>query len=150
MDAIIEFFSENEALWWWLGAASILMFVGSLLGLPYLVSWIPEDYFTNHGAAKSSFRFRHPVLRVTGLVLKNCLGVVLIVAGIAMLVLPGQGILTIVIGLLLLNFPGKRSLEIWLIQKPRIARLINWMRARHSKPPLQVPGEEDQIQSVDS
>ena len=150
MTSIIEFFNQNEALWWWLGVGSALMFVGSLFSLPYLVSWIPEDYFTDHRSAKNSFSFRHPALRISGLVLKNLFGLILIAAGIAMLILPGQGILTIVIGLLMMNFPGKRSLEIWLIGKPTVSRLINWMRARHGRPPLQVPGEVEQVPVIES
>ena len=50
---------------------------------------------------------RYPVLRPLLLIAKNLLGFVLIVAGIAMLVLPGQGLLTIVVGVVLMNFPGR-------------------------------------------
>lgn len=43
--------------------------------------------------------------------LRNVLGAILLVAGIAMLVLPGQGVPTILISLGLMNFPGKYRLE---------------------------------------
>jgi len=57
-------------------------------------------------------------------------------AGIVMLVLPGQGILTIVIGLMLSNFPGKYRLERWLVMRPRVLRTINWLRQRSKRNPL--------------
>ena len=38
---------------------------------------------------------------------KNLLGVFFVLIGIAMLVLPGQGILTIIAGMMLLDFPGR-------------------------------------------
>jgi hypothetical protein len=139
MTAISNLFSNNEALLWWLGSISLVMFIGSLIALPYLVSWIPEDYFTNHRSAEDSFLSQHPSLRLGGLILKNVLGVILIVAGIAMLVLPGQGILTIVIGLMLMNFPGKRSLEKRLIRQRSIAKAINWLRAKRNRSPLRIP-----------
>jgi hypothetical protein len=36
----------------------------------------------------------------------------LLLAGIIMLVTPGQGIISIVLGLFLMEFPGKRKLEL--------------------------------------
>jgi hypothetical protein len=72
-------------------------------------------------------------------VLRNLLGGALVVAGIAMLVLPGQGILTILIGLLLMDFPGKRRGEIYLLRKRTVARAVNWIRSRAKQPPLELP-----------
>src|SRR5438445_9959440 len=47
---------------------------------------------------------RHPVLRGLGFSIKNLLGVLFVLAGIAMLVLPGQGLLTMLIGLSFFGF----------------------------------------------
>ena len=66
--------------------------------------------------------------------LLNC--AVFLVAGVAMLVLPGQGLLTILIGLMLISFPGKRGLERRIVGRPTILRILNGMRARRSLPPL--------------
>jgi hypothetical protein len=139
MTALTDFFSNNEALLWWLGSISFVMFIGTLIALPYLISWIPEDYFTNHRSAEDSFLSQHPSLRTVGLILKNVLGIIMIVAGIAMLVLPGQGILTMLIGLMLMNFPGKRALEKRIIRQRSISKAINWLRSKRGKPPLQIP-----------
>ena len=61
--------------------------------------------------------------------------------GIAMLVLPGQGLLTIVVGIVLLNFPGKYRLERWLATRSPVWRSLNWLRRRAGRPELQRPEE---------
>jgi hypothetical protein len=58
------------------------------------------------------------------------------VAGIAMLVLPGQGVLTMLLGVMLMNFPGKYELERQIIQQPTILKALNWMRRRANRPDL--------------
>jgi hypothetical protein len=60
----------------------------------------------------------------------NAAGSLFIVAGIAMLVLPGQGVITIVVGLLLIDFPGKFRLERWLARRRPLMRGITWIRSR--------------------
>ncbi len=67
------------------------------------------------------------------------MGLVLVLAGLAMLVLPGQGLLTLVIGLGLLNFPGKSSLIRRLLGQNKVLGTINRLRARVKKEPLAAP-----------
>jgi hypothetical protein len=128
----------HEAVLWWMGALSVATFVGTLIGLPILVARIPADYFRTDRRS-ASHHAQSSVPRVLSVLLKNLLGIVLILAGVAMLVLPGQGILTILMGLMLMNFPGKRALERRLVQQPSVLRAINWMRARAHQPALEVP-----------
>ena len=128
----------HETLLWWLGALSIVMVVGTLVVLPLIVARLPADYFTRdqrHTSGHTSAR----TPRLLGLVGKNLLGIVLILAGVAMLVLPGQGLLMILIGLMLMDFPGKRALERRLVQQPSVWQAINWMRAKAHRPALQRP-----------
>ena len=129
----------HEAVLWWMGALSVAAFVGTLIALPILVARIPADYFRRDRRYARHHHAQSTVPRVLGLLLKNLLGVVLILAGVAMLLLPGQGILTILIGLMLMNFPGKRALERCLVQQPSVLRAINWMRAKAHQPALEVP-----------
>ncbi|MDX1606547.1 MAG: PGPGW domain-containing protein [Candidatus Competibacterales bacterium] len=140
MTELLTWIQGNETLLWWLGIGSLLTFVGSLVAIPVLVSRIPADYFVrpDHRPMLPYFG-RHPLLRVLGLLLKNLFGIVFVLAGIAMLVLPGQGILSLLIGISLMNFPGKRALELWLIRQPAVHRGINWIRRRGGHPPLEVP-----------
>ena len=71
--------------------------------------------------------------------LKNLAGLGIVVLGVAMLLLPGQGILTILIGLTLLDFPGKRRLEIWFVRRSSILNGINRIRKKARREPLMLP-----------
>jgi hypothetical protein len=101
-----------------------------------------EDYFMPHRDADRTLAGRHPALRLLGLAAKNLLGLLLLAAGLAMLVLPGQGLLTMVMGIMLLNFPRKRALELRLIRIPALLRTVNSLRAKAHRPPLQLPPRE--------
>lgn len=115
---------------------------GSLLGLflvPWIVARIPEDYFSEAAAPPMPWARMHPVWRAVLHGLKNLLGVLFAVAGVAMLVLPGQGLLTLFLAFMLLEFPGKRRLELWLVRRPILRRVIDWIRRRAGRRPLRLP-----------
>jgi hypothetical protein len=134
----LDFIRTYENLLLLLGAVSIVTFFGSLLVVPWLVVRIPADYFALEERRIAHYAGRHTALRWSGLIAKNCLGAVLIVMGIAMLILPGQGLLTILIGIVLMNFPGKFRLERWLVQKGPIWRSVNWLRRRAGRRELEI------------
>ena len=133
---MLEWVQGHEALLGWLAAASVVTLVGSVIVVPWIVLRIPADYFARTYRHDALWTDRHPVVRVLLHAGKNVAGGVLVVAGVAMLVLPGQGVLTIVVGLLLLDFPGKRNLERRLIALPAVLVTINWLRRRNRRPPL--------------
>jgi hypothetical protein len=139
MAQVFDWLREYEVALGWFVGLSTLMFVGSLAAIPWLVIQIPADYFIHHRSLADRWRQRHPLLRWTLLIAKNLCGIVLILAGIAMLVLPGQGILTILVGLVCLDFPGKFALERGLVQQRPVIGAINWMRAKAGHPPLELP-----------
>ena len=60
----------------------------------------------------------------------------LIMGGILMLVLPGQGLLTILVGLMLSDYPGKFKLEKRIIKTNLVLKTINWYRTKSNIPPL--------------
>jgi hypothetical protein len=122
-----------------MGVVSVLTFVGTLVVLPFVVARLPADYFVRDRQCHAASREQHMALRLIVLVVKNVLGLVFVLAGVAMLVLPGQGILTILIGLSLMDFPGKRTLERRFVQQPTVLQAINWMRRKAGQPPLIVP-----------
>jgi hypothetical protein len=76
-------------------------------------------------------------------ILKNAFGAVLVLAGIAMLVLPGQGLLAILVGVMLANFPGKYALERRIISRPTVSKAVNRIRKMAGRPPLDIPAEEN-------
>ena len=71
-------------------------------------------------------------------ILKNVVAVVLLLAGVAMLVLPGQGVATILVGLLMMDFPRKKELQRRILSMPAILRTVNALRTRTGEPPLVV------------
>lgn len=128
--------NENQQLIAQLSIGSIIVFVVSLLSLPWLVAKIPEDYFKPTKRHPTQWKSQHPAIRMLALIGKNILGVVLLAGGILMLVVPGQGILTMVAGLLLMDYPGKFKLERKLASIPAVFDGLNWLRAKANKPPL--------------
>jgi hypothetical protein len=139
MTEILTWLQTYQSLLWWLGAMSIVTFLGTLIVVPLLIVRIPADYFLRNQQQVRDGRPQHPLARSFGFVLKNLLGLIFVLAGIAMLVLPGQGILTILIGLMMMNFPGKHALEQRLVQQPTVLGALNWMRAKANQPALVVP-----------
>lgn len=119
----------------WLAVSSLFMFVGTLIAIPIILVRLPADYFDIR-KPRPWMEEHHPILRVIGHLVKNLVGLVFVFAGLAMLLLPGQGILTILIGLSLLEFPGKRRLEAKLVGQQTVLSTINKMRAKFGKPPL--------------
>jgi len=122
----------------------------SLLGLiavPWAIVRIPGDYFLGPRPPRLPWADAHPVLRILLTLTKNALGILLVLAGIAMLVLPGQGLLAILVGAMLVDFPGKRPMELALIRMKRVHAVLNWVRRRAGRGPLLVdedPGQGGQ------
>ena len=120
--------------------ASLILFVGSILLIPVLVAKVRVDYFVNPSEGHSgSWINRHPSAKLALFVVKNFLGITLLISGVIMLVLPGQGIITVLIALTLLDFPGKRSLEIHLIRQKHVQTAFNWIRRRAGQPQIMIP-----------
>jgi hypothetical protein len=142
MSTLAQWADEYRQVLYWLGGVSLATLVISALVLPFLVTRMSADYFLPDRDPSRSFAHRHPVIRWTGLVVKNLFGVVLFVAGILMLALPGQGILTIFIGLMLTDFPGKHHLELWLVRLPAVGKALNWIRKKSRHEPLIIPPRE--------
>jgi hypothetical protein len=118
-----------------LTVASAIGFVGSLIAIPMILVRLPADYFDTR-TPRHWMKDHHPALRLAGLVVKNVVGIVFLLAGFAMLFLPGQGVLTMLIGISLMDFPKKRELEAKMVGQPTVLGVINSMRQKFGKPPL--------------
>ncbi len=114
--------------------ASLACFVGSLLALPWLVARAPVDYFMREHASDDPW---------FGRVVRNGAGVVLLIVGVAMLVLPGQGLLTILLALSLLDFPGKHALLRRMVGRKSVAKALQWLRAKAHRPPFELPSPRE-------
>jgi hypothetical protein len=123
----------------WIGLLSSGLFVGSIALIWILIVGMPVDYLTRDQLTSKSFFFRHPVLRVIAVVVRNLVGLLLVVMGFVMLLTPGQGVLSICVGITLLDFPGKHTLIRRMLGRPRVLNVINKIRSRARKPPLETP-----------
>lgn len=131
LESLLEFKFIFVGLAW----GSLVLFIVSLAVIPWLVTKIPADYFHEERRRRDALSDRSLPLQLL-LGFKNLCGCLLVLLGLVMLVLPGQGILTIVIGLFLMNFPGKYRLERSLVSRPKVLDSLNWIRAKAQKPPL--------------
>jgi len=141
--------SVSEALLSWLrehgraleiatGVAALTS-LGSLIAVPWMLARIPADYFARDDAPPLPWARAHPLARWVLHSAKNVLGVALILVGTALLVLPGQGLMTLFVGFLLIDFPGKRRLEMRLVRRKFVHRVIDWIRHRAGRPALSLP-----------
>ncbi|HDR47017.1 MAG TPA: hypothetical protein ENN94_04875 [Geoalkalibacter subterraneus] len=145
---ITGLFEGREFLIGGLGGLSLLMFVGSLIAVPLVIVRLPEDYIRREHKLVRKWP-RH--IWVPFLILKNGLGVLFLLSGLSMLILPGQGLLTLFIGLVLLDFPRKRILIHRILGCRPIYGAINSLRARFGKPKLEPPLSEtvERLQNLD-
>lgn len=131
LNNITDWLTQHATLLYWIGIISLLIFLLSLLLLPWLISKIPVDYFTQK--RDHSVKLLSPVN-----LLRNLVGMLVVLAGLAMLILPGQGMLSILIGLMIMQFPGKYALERWVITRKGVLTALNWIREKGGHSPLQI------------
>lgn len=136
INSLIEIFNVYKNLIFWFGSISLFVFIFSLISIKWLVALIPEDYFINKKDSK--IKTSNIFIWYIVLIFKNLIGYSLILGGIMMLVLPGQGLFTIIIGLMMSNYPGKYSIEKKFIAIPTILKSINWLRRKSNKPPIRI------------
>jgi hypothetical protein len=121
-----------------LGAALIVVsFAVSMFVISVVMVKIPANYF--HSDYEHHFLTdKHFILRWTVIVIKNIVGVVLILLGLIMAFpgVPGPGVLTILIGLIMVDIPGKRRIEALIIKRPTILSAVNGLRLKYNKPTL--------------
>ena len=141
-EAIVEGFQSHTALAGTIAGLSVLVVLVYGAVMFAAVSRVSPDYFVSRAPSASTWRGRHPLVRFLGHVVKNVVGVVLLIIGVAMLVLPGQGMLTIVVALMLLDFPGKRRLTLRILRLRHVRSGIDWIRAKAKRPPLILPDAE--------
>jgi hypothetical protein len=115
-----------------------LTFVISVVAVAAVIVRLPADYFREDYV--SPLAEQHPIVRWTGVVVKNAAGALLVLLGLLLSLpgIPGQGLLTILIGVMLLDFPGKRRIERRLVSRPRVLAGINALRALFGKAPLRL------------
>jgi hypothetical protein len=146
---VLEFFKRVA---YGYGSLGLALQVGIVLALTVIttafgiamVVWIPPDHFQSGRPEPASWWRTQPLLRGSGLVLKNLVGAVFFVLGFVMALplVPGPGLVFMLLGLSLLDFPGKKTAERRLLAVPSVIRFLNEVRARFGRPPLLVDDRE--------
>ena len=134
LNNLLEYTNTYKNFIFWISLISLTIFIISILSIRWLVLLIPENYFKEkkNSILKEKYFFYWVAFKF----IKNSLGYLLIIGGILMLVLPGQGILTIFVGMILSDYPGKYHIEKKIIQSSIILRTINSIRKKSGKKPL--------------
>ncbi len=116
-----------------LGIVSTITFFLSLLIIPLVIQRLDTDFFI-HLHEHTKKEDEHPMTFILLRALRYLLGSVLIVAGLLMLFLPGQGIITTILGISLLDFPGKKMLTDKIVGFHSVQNGLNWVRKKGNKP----------------
>ena len=149
---MIEHLPANATCSYVLAGAGLFLvsLVVSIVVIGTLLVLLPPTYFLD-SHDRGLWIDQHPVVRWTGIILKNILGVVIVLFGAALSLpgIPGQGLLTILIGLVLIDFPGKRKLERRILRVPRVLARVNRLRGRFGKPPLMLEDRRQPQRAVD-
>jgi hypothetical protein len=137
-DSILTWLQSHQSILGWVGLFSLIMMVATILTVPLIIVRLPAQFLNEEKdpltAIAQPWRWLYRVV-------KNLVGAALLLAGLAMLILPGQGLLTLVIALGLMDFPGKRRLSRRFIGQQRVLRAINRLRARAHQAPLAAPAD---------
>jgi len=135
----IEPLRDHATIIWWASGISAILFVATLIAIPVMLIRMPADYFVSKPV--HDWPARHAAVHISLVVLKNLVGALLLLVGLSMLILPGQGLLTMFVGITLLDFPGKRKFELWMINHRPLRRAANWIRGKNNRPPLHLPDD---------
>ncbi|WP_136798253.1 PGPGW domain-containing protein [Desulfosediminicola ganghwensis] len=119
-----------------LAALSICTFLVSIILIPILVARLPRKYFHRDYSHKHTLAQRFTLWQALRRLLRNFIGLLLLLAGIVMLFLPGQGLITIIIGIALMDFPYKKQLIYTLTRAKAVQKSLNWLRKKTRKEPF--------------
>jgi hypothetical protein len=138
MSRVEQWIGLHEQLFWWVGLLSLVLFVGTLGVLGLIVVKLPQDHFVS-GRKRPIIPIQHRAGRVGYRLFKNGVGIFFILAGLIMLVLPGQGLVALLVGMSLTDFPGRDRLVRAIMRQKRVLGSANWLRAKCNRPPLKSP-----------
>ena len=138
VEAMVMWLQSHESFLEWTVPLSLLMMAATLFAVPLIIVRLPSGYLNEEDNQLSEIQ---PIWRRPYLIFKNIIGATLVLAGLAMLILPGQGLLTLIVGLGLMNFPGKRRLIRRIILRRRVLVAIIRLRASANREPIAMPDD---------
>ena len=137
LDDFTQHLSHHTEWMSYIAFASVIFFIVSIILIPKIIAYIPEDYFIVKSEMPATTKLSIGRLIVS--IIRNIVGIFLIFCGIVMLITPGQGVLTILAGIFILEFPGKFKFELFLVKKPSVLKTLNWIRRKQNVSDFQIP-----------
>ncbi len=138
VEAAMGWLSEHRAILIWATAGSVVLLLATLAAGAWMLVRIEPDYL-RRSTRGPRFEWASAPVRIALIIGKNALGWALILLGVAMLALPGQGLITIAVGLVLVDLPGKRRVIRSILGRESVLTRINTLRRRAGREPLQPP-----------
>ena len=129
---ILKWTGEN---WWKVAIVSVTSFVLTLVGCTVMITNLPSNYFI--GSYKEH-RINNPFVRFFVSLIKNIVGLLLIIVGALMCLLPGPGLLNVLAGLIISDFPGKKRLARRIIRIRSVFLTANKIRLHFKRQPLEL------------
>jgi hypothetical protein len=126
----------------WIVALTTTASITYFVVITYFITQMDKQYFVRRKTSEDD-TMQH--IHLTSMnrsvacvvqIAKIILGFGLLVCGILMLVLPGQGLITMLIGLSLLPFPGKDKMEERILARNSVRSTLNWIRLKAKKEPF--------------
>ena len=105
---------------------SALLFILSIIFIPYLILRLPKSYFVRE-------LFERPSQNLILIFFKYIIGYLLIIFGLIMLVTPGQGLISILLGITLIPSTRRNKLIIYLIRLKGVQSSLNFIRVKFKK-----------------
>jgi hypothetical protein len=136
LQTILDWFRNHDDLLLWATGASIIFYAAILLTMPLIAARMPLDYFKPE--YQSPFRHDHPVIGGLIWLARNIAGGLLLVAGFAMVPLPGPGVPVVLMGLMITTLPARRHLMRMALRRRPVLNAFNWFRAKRGAPPFQL------------
>lgn len=130
---ILVIVKDHQTVVVWITVGSAVGFLLTLLVAPWLLIKLPKDYFSTPETNDLNLLGNHPIAKVVINGFRNTIGFGLILIGVLLLILPGQGLLTILLGIAIANFPGKRKLIQMITSRSSVQRSLNWLRRKAGK-----------------
>ena len=79
----ISYFLQNNQIFLYISGLSTIFFLLSLVGLSWLISIIPHDYFVDKKRV-SLIKMKNPLMWLLIMIIKNSIGLILVLCGILM------------------------------------------------------------------
>ena len=117
----------------------IVMAIASTIAIPWLLLRVPAEYFVSRTRPIPDRSLLGWLIWLA----RNTVATVLFIAGMLMLLLPGQGLLTILIAIAVSTIPGKYRLERAIMRRQPVFRAANWIRQRYHRTPIIHPDDPD-------